>query len=147
MKKWLPVAMGLLSACQLSSQPKAVNTLAILESPTGEQRTFLVEVADDASERARGLMFREHLAEDAGMLFVFAEEQPLAFWMKNTFIPLDILYIAANGSIVSWTTMTPCEVEPCKSYPSLALAKYALEVPAGVVEKQGISTNWHLVLE
>lgn len=98
----------------------------------GGQR-FQVEVADDAAERERGLMFREHLAADAGMLFVHAREEPLAYWMKNTRIPLDILYFDAERRFVSMQAgVPPCSAgDACPNYPSAAPAKYVLELNAG----------------
>lgn len=103
-----------------------------------------VEIANDDSERERGLMFRDHLDPKSGMLFVFPEERPLAFWMKNTLMPLDILYFDAEGNLVSVTTMTPCSGDPCPLYPSAATARYALEVPAGFGENHGIGPGWRM---
>ncbi|MDW4548953.1 DUF192 domain-containing protein [Defluviimonas sp. D31] len=60
---------------------------------------FKIEIADDAEERARGLMFRESLAPDAGMLFIYERPQGVAFWMKNTLIPLDMIFIGADGRV------------------------------------------------
>jgi uncharacterized membrane protein (UPF0127 family) len=65
----------------------------------GGQARFAVEIADDDAERARGLMFRESLAAGAGMLFVYDRPQPVAFWMKDTLIPLDMLFIGADGRV------------------------------------------------
>jgi hypothetical protein len=100
--------------------------------------TVAVEIADDSAERARGLMARDSLAPDAGMLFVFAQEQPVAFWMKNTRIPLDILYISADKRVIDIQTMPPCTADPCPAYPSKAPAMYALEVNAGFARQNGI---------
>lgn len=98
----------------------------------GGQR-FTVEVADDFDERARGLMFRDWLPEDHGMLFVHAREEPLAYWMKNTRIPLDILYFDADRQLVSIQRRVPaCSAgDRCPNYPSKGPAKYVLELNAG----------------
>lgn len=66
---------------------------------TGGNARFSVEVADDADERAQGLMFRERMARGAGMLFVYDTPQPVAFWMKNTLIPLDMIFAGADGVV------------------------------------------------
>ncbi len=65
----------------------------------GGAARFAVEVADDAAERAEGLMFREKLPASSGMLFVYDHPQPVAFWMKNTLIPLDMIFIGADGRV------------------------------------------------
>ena len=65
----------------------------------GGAARFAVEVADDAAERAEGLMFREKLPVSSGMLFIYDHPQPVAFWMKNTLIPLDMIFIGAEGRV------------------------------------------------
>ncbi|GAB2663879.1 DUF192 domain-containing protein [Arenimonas aestuarii] len=94
---------------------------------------FEVEVADDHAERNRGLMFRESLADGTGMLFVHDAERPLAYWMKNTKIPLDIFYFDASRRLVSVSRgVPPCSLgDRCPSYPSRGPAQYVLELNAG----------------
>lgn len=101
-----------------------------------------VELAADPHSRMRGLMFRESLPQDAGMLFVFEGEGPLAFWMKNTLIALDILYFDARGRLVSVAADTPpCKTAYCPSYPSAGSARYVLELNAGEAARLQISAG------
>lgn len=94
---------------------------------------FSVEIADDDAERARGLMFRDELADGHGMLFIHDREQPQAYWMKNTRIPLDILYFNDARQLVSQQRdVPPCALgNGCPPYPSSAAARYVLELNAG----------------
>ena len=87
-----------------------------------------VEIADDIQEREKGLMFREKLDENSGMLFVFDDENYQTFWMKNTLIPLDIIFIGKNYTIVDIKQAVPCDADPCSLYKSSFRAKYVLEV-------------------
>ena len=94
---------------------------------------YQVEIANDDAERARGLMFRDELAAGHGMLFIHDNEEPLAYWMKNTRIPLDILYFDNDLKLVSQQrNVPPCSAgDRCPSYPSDAPARYVLELNAG----------------
>ena len=98
---------------------------------------FKVEIADDDAERARGLMFRDELAKGAGMLFIHEDEQPQAYWMKNTRIPLDILYFDNDRKLVTQQrNVPPCSGgNRCPSYPSDQPARYVLELNAGEAER------------
>ena len=98
----------------------------------GGQR-YAVEVADNEAERERGLMFREEMAKDHGMLFIHERQEPLAYWMKNTKIPLDILYFDSARKLVSQQRdVPPCSLgDRCPPYPSDAPALYVLELNAG----------------
>lgn len=96
---------------------------------------FTVDVADEHEERAQGLMYRESMADDHGMLFIFADDAPQAFWMKNTFIPLDIMYFDGERRFVSAHYRVPtCKYggDRCPNYPSEGDARYVLELNAGV---------------
>lgn len=87
-----------------------------------------VEIADDNNERINGLMFRKNLDKNSGMLFIFDDETYQTFWMKNTLIPLDIIFIGKDLKIVDIKYATPCKEDPCKLYKSPGPAKYVLEV-------------------
>lgn len=96
-------------------------------------KRFVVEIADDGQERARGLMFRDEMAADHGMLFIHEQQMPLAYWMKNTKLPLDILYFDDARKLVSQQRdVPPCSLgDRCPPYPSDAPARYVLELNAG----------------
>lgn len=118
--------------CLLPSLPAGAETLlptTVLEVAGHEVRA---EVADDDRERMRGLMFRSRMDDDQGMVFVFDRELPLSFWMKNTLIPLDMLYFDSRGRLVSIQhDVPPCRTAMCPSYPSDGPARYVLELNAG----------------
>ena len=101
---------------------------------------YQVEVAQDQESRARGLMFRESMPAGHGMLFVHEREDWLAYWMKNTLIPLDILYFDAGRRLVSQQRdVPPCPPgTACTSYPSEAPALYVLELNAGEAARLGL---------
>jgi uncharacterized protein len=94
---------------------------------------YTVEVADDDAERARGLMFRDELAANHGMLFIHEREEPQAYWMKNTHIPLDILFFdGARRLVTQQRDVPPCSLgDACPPYPSGEPARYVLELNAG----------------
>ncbi len=96
--------------------------------------SFKVELALDHPSRERGLMFRDSMPKDHGMLFVFPGSGPQAFWMKNTRIPLDIMYFDSDRGFVSASYRTPtCSGgDNCPSYPSQGRARYVLELNSGV---------------
>jgi uncharacterized membrane protein (UPF0127 family) len=106
-----------------------------------QESIFQLEVASTSSERASGLMGRVSLPEDAAMLFVYEGEEHLNFWMKNTLIPLDILFLNTQGVVVDVQTMqTQIEVTDgdLKLYRSASPARFALEMNAGLAEILGV---------
>jgi uncharacterized membrane protein (UPF0127 family) len=107
-----------------------------LFSESGKKVGLNVEVAKTSAVREKGLMFRTSLGESEGMLFVFDKEEKLNFWMKNTYIPLDIAYINKHGVINEIYYMAPLDIS--KIYSSVNPAKYALEVNAGWFNKNKI---------
>jgi len=100
---------------------------------------FTVSIANTPDELERGLMYRQELGPDQGMLFVFPDSAPRHFWMKHTLIPLDILFFDSNARLVSFTYKAqPCRADPCPVYASNAPAKYVLEIPAGTAARDSI---------
>ena len=98
-----------------------------------------VELATDAETRAQGLMYRDRLAENAGMLFFFPQPDVNSFWMKNTLIPLDIIWIDEARKIVHVKQeVPPCRSDPCPSYDPGVAAKYVLELGGGVARKHRV---------
>lgn len=102
-------------------------------------RRFRVEIADDPQERERGLMYRTVMAEGEGMLFDFQQPQLLSFWMKNTLIPLDIIFIGADGRIINIAeNTTPLSLEPV---PSAGPGVAVLEIGGGLSAEFGIKAG------
>jgi uncharacterized protein len=133
--------LALLACLLATSLPAATSGLPELTVELAG-RQFVVEVADTDASRTRGLMFRESLPSDRGMLFVFDHEAPLAFWMKNTRIPLDILYFDSNRRLVSVAADTPpCVTAYCPSYESERPARYVLELNAGIAGELGVKVG------
>lgn len=111
-------------------------------------KTFSVEVADTQEKQALGLMFRDSMPEDAGMIFIFPNEAPRSFWMKNTRIPLDIMYFDKDLKMVSISADTPpCRVSRCPSYPSSKPAMYVLELNAGKASELGVGPGDKLTIK
>jgi len=121
----------------LVSAPALSAPLPTLEivSKTGVH-TFEVELATTEAEREKGLMFRKQLPEGHGMLFDFHQEQEVSFWMQNTYIPLDMIFIRGDGSILRIAeNTTPLST---KLVPSNGPVRAVLEVIGGTAEKLGI---------
>jgi uncharacterized protein len=111
--------------------------------------TFAVEIAADDASREKGLMFRDHLDADKGMVFIFDDEAQRSFWMKNCKISLDILYFDSALKMVGAALNTPpCQFggDSCPAYPSGAPAKYVLEIQGGLASKLGIKLGDKMAL-
>lgn len=108
-----------------------------------------VEIANSPEKREQGLMFQESLPKDAGMFFIFENSGYHSFWMKNTLIPLDIIFIDKHYTVVDILTAEPCTKEPCPVYTPKTTAQYVLEVPAGYsAEKHiqiGNAVTWRML--
>jgi uncharacterized protein len=105
-----------------------------------------LELALTEEERATGLMFRDHLEPDWGMIFLFNQEGFWPFWMKNTLIPLDMLWLDRDGVVVEvMSPVEPCRLDPCPSYTPKAAGRGVLELGAGVAAKHGVKVGSRLV--
>jgi uncharacterized protein len=134
----------LLSALVLAGCPKPQSSVQL------KGRTFSVEVAKTDASRAQGLMFRESMPSDAGMVFIFDDAQPRAFWMHNCKMALDILYFDEQLRFVSAAlSVPPCNLPPerCPNYPSEGAAKYTLELNAGLATELGVKKGDLLTLD
>jgi len=117
-------------------------------SVTLHGKTYTTEFATDDATREHGLMDRAHMDADHSMLFIFADDAPRAFWMKNTLIPLDILYFDASRKLVAMQlNAQPCKGDPCAIYPSGdQKARYVLELNAGEAGKLGLKLGEPLTI-
>ena len=113
-----------------------------LVSASGEHH-FKIELVDDDASRAQGLMYRTELASDAGMLFDFHEERPVSFWMRNTLIPLDMIFAKADGTIVNiHSNARPQDPTPI---PSDGPVRFVFEIVGGGAEKLGLKAGDKIV--
>jgi hypothetical protein len=128
----LLLTAGGLLFCQSERRDKFIK----IYLPNGKSVT--AELAATDEERQRGLMFREKLLPDQGMLFVFEEEGLYSFWMKNTLISLDMLWINKDRRIVHIArNVPPCKEDPCPSYSPERPGLYVLELAAGAADRLG----------
>jgi uncharacterized protein len=136
-RPWL--ALGAIVAfCALTSLDARAASVQPLEIVTKSGvQVFSVEMATTEQEKETGLMYRKELADGKGMLFDFSPEQEVSMWMKNTFIPLDMIFIRADGRILRIAENT--EPQSTRIIPSMGLAKGVLEVIAGTAKKYGIA--------
>jgi len=120
------------------------NSLEKITAPDGS--VLHCEVAGTPQEREIGLMNRSALCVDCCMLFVFEESGKHSFWMKGTLIPLDIVFLDENFSVVDVKeNFLPCRQKPCESYATKASAKYAVEVNAGQAKKRRIAEGTEIL--
>ncbi len=132
---------ALLALCLAFAAPASGGEMAFAASELwiesgGARHRFRVELAETPAQHARGLMFRTDLAPDAGMLFDYGAPRHVSMWMKNTLVPLDMLFIAADGEIVRiarWTT--PLSLEPV---PSPGPVAGVLELRGGTADRLGL---------
>ena len=138
----------LLAGCGGDDEPAAgppppyeAEAVATITTSKGETVRVQVEVADNETEVEQGLMFRESLPDDAGMIFLFDRPQTRGFWMKNTLIPLSIAYLDGTGEIVRILDMQPCRADPCEKYEPGVPYRGALEVNLGAFRRWGVNAG------
>lgn len=135
------VAILALAACESQTDTTESSLLELTVGPA----TAYVEVADTSRQRRQGLMYREELPEDQGMLFVFDRPQRMSFYMRNTYIPLDIGYFDKNGVLREIHPLYPRDETPIRSRSDQLL--YALEMNQGWFRKNGVKARDRLDLE
>lgn len=140
--KWAAIAVAMLAAAVAARAEQSVSfarSELVVETASGAAHRFDVEVALSMQQRARGLMFREQMADDAGMLFVYPGEQQIRMWMKNTAIPLDMLFVASDGRIVD----IAADTEPFSEavIASAGPARAVVELNAGTAARLGIQVG------
>lgn len=137
-RQWAAVA-GVLVALLLLAGCEAAPSSGLATVPmTIGQKTFTLEVADRTDTRSYGLMRRDSLPEDRGMIFVFDKEEPRGFWMKNCRFPLDILFLDAGGKVISVKQMKAYDLS---STTSDGAAQYAIELNKGAAEGAGVKAG------
>lgn len=118
--------------------PEAEGPRVVL--PSG--RVYRVELARTPEEQERGLMFRESLPERSGMLFLFQDDSPHGFWMKNTMIPLDIIWLDDVGRVLFVSANTPpCKADPCPDYGPPVAAWSVLEIAGGMAARENVTVG------
>lgn len=127
------IFQAILVSC--TGAPRLPTTELVIQRGDGSEVKVLAEIADTQETRNRGFMEREQILDGTGMIFVFERDQILSFWMKNTPHPLSIAYIDSTGKIRDIYHMTPFSMA---NWTSTVSVRYALEVPQGWFEKEGI---------
>ena len=146
MNRWAAF-LFILASCgmQTTPQPSQTATAAPVTGPRvvlPDGAVIRVEVASDDATRAQGLMYRDHLADDRGMVFLFPQTGSYPFWMKNTLIPLDMIWIDEQKRVVHISpAVPPCKADPCPSYDPGVFSRYVLEVAGGVAGRHHLATG------
>jgi uncharacterized protein len=130
---------GCVPGATQGQSPAGLQQVTLCITSGAKTRAFTVEIAGSSMEQAKGLMFRTELADNAGMIFPFPEPKPASFWMKNTVIPLDIIFVRSNGTIESIAENTV----PYSTAPVAAgeLVSAVLELRGGLTSELGIAAG------
>jgi uncharacterized protein len=148
MRLFWPALVTLLISIPLSATQHTARAAQpvplVITTANGQDRVFQVEVAATPDQRERGLMQRQAMALNAGMLFVFDRDAPVAFWMKNTLISLDMLFVRSDGSIAHiHERAIPLDET---AIPSRGSIRYVLEINGGLARTLGIRPGDHVTL-
>lgn len=143
------IAVALLACSRTAPAPTTTTGSAAPAAPAGPRIVFPdgtvihVEIASDDPTREQGLMFRDHLAPDQGMIFLFAQNGVYPFWMKNTIIPLDMIWIDDQHRVnFVASDVPPCKADPCPNFGSNNLpSRYVLETAAGVAKQHNVTAG------
>ncbi len=132
-------AEGCIAGADKGQSSAGLKQVTLCVNSKAKKHIFTVEVAGSVMEQAKGLMFRTELADNAGMIFPFADPRPASFWMKNTVIPLDIIFVRSNGTIESIAENTvPYSTAPVASGEPVAAV---LELRGGLTAELGITAG------
>lgn len=132
-----------------SAPPPAINQVQELSATqlTIGGETFTIELAYRQADRARGLMFREQLPANHGMIFIFSRSRPRTFHMQNCLVDIDVLFLDAEGTIVNQHSMkAPSPGIASRQYHSVSPCRYALELPAGTIERLKLRIGQKIML-
>ena len=141
--KWVKIGLAVVGSLALVG---LVGYFMVFHYPKAEvcfnDFCWRVEVAKTGASQVKGLMFRKNLGEKEGMLFVFKNEGFHSFWLKNTLIPLDIVFLDKNKKVVNITeNAQPCPSDKCPSYRNQNPVKYVLEIRGGLANKIGLTID------
>ena len=136
MRRVLALFLVLLAGPALAQPVTFPKDMLTVETSAGARHRFNVELATSPQQIAQGLMYRRQMAPDAGMLFIFERPDPAVFWMKNTFIPLDMIFIGVDGRILNIAERTIPQSET--PVPASGPTRAVLEVNGGTSARLGI---------
>jgi uncharacterized membrane protein (UPF0127 family) len=139
-----PVALALVTMVAAGAAPAL--PVVVVQAPKADLR---LEVATTPTQQERGLMGRTAIPPGSGMLFVFDSDAPVEFWMKNTLVPLDMIFVAADGTVRTVyrsVAPAPAALADAKIPREAGVAKYVIELGAGEAQRAGIGTGVRLII-